>query len=73
MIMVPVASSSDDNRQISIETQPQHVHSTHSDPSLREDSPGRIMRIVPSEADVSKFLFSGRIIKYNHFCIPQST
>ncbi|KAK1435011.1 hypothetical protein QVD17_00766 [Tagetes erecta] len=51
MTMVQVASSSNDIRQLSNEPQPQQVHSTHSDPNLREDSPGRIVRIVPSEAD----------------------
>ncbi|KAK9072709.1 hypothetical protein SSX86_009144 [Deinandra increscens subsp. villosa] len=50
MTMVPVASGSgsDDNRQVSIEPHPQHFHSTHSDIS---NSPGRIMRISPSDVD----------------------
>ncbi|XP_076953797.1 transcription factor E2FA-like [Bidens hawaiensis] len=51
MTTIPVASSSgpDDNHQVSIEQQPQHVQSTHSDPN--EDSAGSIMRIVPSDVD----------------------
>ncbi|KAI3823360.1 hypothetical protein L1987_04795 [Smallanthus sonchifolius] len=50
MTMVPVASSSgsDNNRQVSIEPQSHYVHSTHSETS---NSPGRIMRIVPSDVD----------------------
>ncbi|KAI3822699.1 hypothetical protein L1987_10295 [Smallanthus sonchifolius] len=51
MTMVPVASSSgsDDNPEASIE--PQHVHNMNSDSNLPQDSPGRIMRIVPSDVD----------------------
>ncbi|KAL8255712.1 hypothetical protein R6Q59_030779 [Mikania micrantha] len=54
MTMVPVVSSSgsEDIQQVSIKQLPQHVHNAHSDPNLREDSPGSIMRIVPSDADV---------------------
>ncbi|KVH90631.1 hypothetical protein Ccrd_007390 [Cynara cardunculus var. scolymus] len=52
---VPVASSSgsDDNpaTEVTIEAQPQHVHGMSSDINMPEDSPGRIMRIVPSDVD----------------------
>lgn len=37
----------------SIEPQSQHVYNINSDSNLRQDSPGRIMRIVPSDVDVS--------------------
>ncbi|KAI7747547.1 LOW QUALITY PROTEIN: hypothetical protein M8C21_002004, partial [Ambrosia artemisiifolia] len=53
MPMVPVASSSgsDDNPEASIEPQPQHVNNMNSDSNLPQDSPGRIMKIVPSDVD----------------------
>ncbi|KAL8227151.1 hypothetical protein R6Q57_016983 [Mikania cordata] len=53
MTMVPMVSSSgsEDIQQFSIKQLPQHVHNAHSDHNLREDSPGSIMRIVPSDAD----------------------
>ncbi|PWA82023.1 winged helix-turn-helix DNA-binding domain-containing protein [Artemisia annua] len=49
----PVAScsGSDNNPEVTIEPQPQHAHSTNADSNLPEDSPSRIMRIVPSDAD----------------------
>ncbi|KAM0045361.1 putative transcription factor E2F-DP family [Helianthus debilis subsp. tardiflorus] len=53
MTMVPVASSSgtDDNPEAHTEPQSQHVNNTNSDHNLPQDSPARIMRIVPSDVD----------------------
>ncbi|KAJ9554821.1 hypothetical protein OSB04_009435 [Centaurea solstitialis] len=56
---VPIASSSgsDDTpaTEVTIEPQPQHVHGMSSDINIPEDSPGRIMRIVPSDVDTIGF------------------
>lgn len=54
-MVAPVASSTgsdDNNPEMTIEPPPQHVQSMNSDPNLPQDSPSRIMRIVPSDVDV---------------------
>nr|GFA19799.1 transcription factor E2FA-like isoform X1 [Tanacetum cinerariifolium] len=50
--VAPVAScsGSDNNPEVTIEPQPQNA-STNADSNLPEDSPSRIMRIVPSDVD----------------------
>nr|XP_043634306.1 transcription factor E2FA-like [Erigeron canadensis] len=39
------------NTVMEVEAYPQHVHNMNSEHNVRQDSPGRIMKIVPSDTD----------------------